>query len=88
MPLVAVIFLVAGLAASIACGLRGKKLAGFFRDGAVSLVPAVALILMASSVRYTLEQAHILDTVLTRPPSLPSTCQKGRRRCFCMRWCW
>ena len=77
LPLVAVIFLVAGLAASIACGLRGKKMAGFFKDGAVSLVPAVALILMASSVRYTLEQAHILDAVLNAATSLPSTCQRG-----------
>ena len=36
----------------------------YFKDGAVSLLPAVLLILMAGSVRYTLTQAHILDTVL------------------------
>lgn len=82
LPLVAVIFLVAGLAASIACGLRGKKLAGFFRDGAVSLVPAVALILMASSVRYTLEQAHILDTVLNAATQLTQHMPKGATALF------
>ena len=72
----------AGLAASIACGLRGKKLAGFFRDGAVSLVPAVALILMASSVRYTLEQAHILDTVLNAATQLTQHMPKGATALF------
>ena len=82
LPLVALIFLAAGLCACVACGLRGKRLARFFKDGAVSLVPAVALILMASSVRYTLEQAHILDTVLYAATQLTQNMPKGATALF------
>ena len=45
-------------------------------------VPAVALILMASSVRYTLEQAHILDTVLNAATQLTQHMPKGATALF------
>ena len=48
----------------------------------MSLVPAVALILMASSVRYTLEQAHILDTVLNAATQLTQHMPKGATALF------
>ncbi len=64
MPLIALIFLAAGISSSLACGMKGRLLGRYFRDGAVSILPAVILILMASSVRYTMTEARILDTIL------------------------
>ena len=64
MIIVAVMFLVGGVAASLACGLKGRELGGAFRKGVISILPAVLLILMAGSIKYTLTEAKILDTVL------------------------
>ena len=61
---VAVMFLAAGIAAPLIAGMRGKSLASSFGSGVVSILPAVLMILMASSIRFTLEQAKILDTIL------------------------
>lgn len=64
MIIVAVMFLAAGICSTLACGMSGKQLGKFFLDGIVSILPAVLMILMASSIRYTLEEAKILDTIL------------------------
>lgn len=64
MPLIAVLFLTAGLAAVRACRMDWIQIGRLFRDGAVSLLPAILLILMAGSVKYTLLEAKILDTIL------------------------
>jgi uncharacterized ion transporter superfamily protein YfcC len=64
MIIVAVMFLVAGVVASIQYGLKGKKFFKSFYQGVISILPAVLMILMASSIRYILEQANVLDTIL------------------------
>ena len=64
MIIVAVMFLVGGIAAALACGMRGKELLRAFGKGMVTILPAVLLILMAGSIKYTLTEAKILDTVL------------------------
>lgn len=64
MPLTAVLFLTAGLCAVRACKMSWGQIGKYFKDGAVSLLPAILLILMAGSVRYTLTEAKILDTIL------------------------
>ena len=61
---VALMFLVAGIAAPSIAGLRGGDLGKTFLKGVTSIFPAVLMILMASSIRYTLEEAKILDTIL------------------------
>jgi len=66
MPMIALIFLTAGLLAVSACKMKASEIGRHFKDGAVSLLPAILLILMASSVRYTLTEARILDTILYR----------------------
>lgn len=40
------------------------KLLTFFWDGLSSVLPAILMILMASSIKYTLEEAKVLDTIL------------------------
>ena len=61
---VALMFLLAGLIAPSLAGLKGKALGKTFLSGVTSILPAVLMILMASSIRYTLEEAKILDTIL------------------------
>jgi uncharacterized ion transporter superfamily protein YfcC len=64
MIIVAVMFLAAGISSSLVSGMSGKDLGKSFWDGLVSIFPAVIMILMAASIRYTLEEACVLDTML------------------------
>lgn len=61
MIIVAVMFLVAGIAAPALCNMKGKALASCFGAGSASICPAI---LMASSIKYTMVEANVLDTVL------------------------
>jgi len=70
MVIVAVMFLAAGISASLLCGMGGKAMGKQFREGVVSIFPAVLMILMASSIRYTLEEAQVLDTILYKAVTL------------------
>lgn len=63
MIIVAVTFLAAGLIATIASG-RGAGIGKTFLNGVTSVLPAVLMILMANSIKYTLEEGNILDTIL------------------------
>jgi len=64
MIIVAVMFLVAGIASTLLCGMTGRQLFAGFWQGIISIFPAVIMILMASSIKYTLEEAKVLDTIL------------------------
>jgi len=70
MVIVAVTFLAAGIAAVRAAGMPWKELGSLFISGLVSIFPAVFMILMASSIKYTMEEARILDTILHSALSL------------------
>ena len=76
MIIVAVMFLVAGIVSTLVSGMKTKYLLVTFKDGVISILPAVAMILMASSIKYTMEQAHILDTILNSAVSLAGTMPK------------
>ena len=64
MIIVAVMFLVAGIASVLLCGKSLRWLGVSFWNGLVSVLPAVLMILMANSIKYTLVEADILDTIL------------------------
>ncbi|MBQ4050647.1 MAG: hypothetical protein IJD13_03385, partial [Oscillospiraceae bacterium] len=70
MIIVAVTFLAAGLTAIPLSGMPWKQLGSTFLDGVVSILPAVLMILMASSIKYTLEEAFVLDTILYKAVGL------------------
>ena len=70
MIIVAVMFLLAGLLSTALCGMSGKTMGKTFADGVVTILPAVLMILMASSICYTLEEAKVLDTILYQAVSL------------------
>lgn len=64
MPVVGVVFLVAGTITALVSGMKlGKYLSSFFK-GVLNVLPAVLLLLMASSVKYVLTESKTLDTLL------------------------
>ncbi|MBR5191651.1 MAG: YfcC family protein [Clostridia bacterium] len=64
MIIVALMFLVAGISSIVVAGMSAKDLGKNFANGIVTIVPAVFMILMASSIKYTLTEGKILDTIL------------------------
>ena len=70
MIIVAVMFLLAGILSAVLCGMTGRELGHTFLEGIVTILPAVLMILMASSISYTLEEAKVLDTILYQTVSL------------------
>lgn len=64
MIIVAVMFLVAGMLAVLVSGVKAADLGRTFLNGLTSVLPAVLMILMANSIKYTMTEAHILDTIL------------------------
>jgi len=76
MIIVAVMFLAAGIVSTLVSGMSGKTLGSTFLSGVVSILPAVVMILMASSIKYTLEEAKVLDTILHGAVTLAGTMPK------------
>ena len=64
MVIVALTFLVAGITSVIVAGMDVESLGKHFWNGVASILPAVLMILMASSIKYTLTEGNILDTLL------------------------
>ncbi len=64
MIIVAVMFLVAGISSTLLAKLGASELLKSAFSGIVEMLPAVLMILMASSIKYTLEEAQILDRIL------------------------
>ena len=64
MVIVAVMFLIAGITAALVSGMKGKDLGKYFGKGVVGILPAVLMLLLASSIKYILTEAKILDTIL------------------------
>ena len=74
MIIVAVTFLTAGICSCTVCGMANKFKT--FLSGLVAILPAVLMILMASSIRYTLEEAKVLDSLLHGAVGLAQTMPK------------
>lgn len=64
MVIVAVMFLIAGIVSVCVAGMKARKLGETFWHGLLSVLPAVLMILMANSIKYTLEEGRILDSIL------------------------
>ncbi|MDY3079926.1 MAG: hypothetical protein SOR56_06965 [Oscillospiraceae bacterium] len=76
MVIVAVMFLAAGITAVLVSGMTISELGRSFGKGVVSIFPAVIMILMAASIKYTLEEGHILDTILNGAVGVAATMPK------------
>jgi len=76
MIIVAVMFLAAGVTAALLSGMTLKRLISTFLNGVVSILPAVLMILLASSIKFIMVEASILDTVLYGAVNLAKTMPK------------
>lgn len=72
MIIVAVTFLAAGLISSKMSG-RGGNLLLTFWNGVTTIFPAVFMILMANSIKYTLVEGNVLDVILQGAISIAET---------------
>ena len=77
MIIVAVMFLAAGITSTLASGMSAKQLGKDFVQGVTAILPAVLMILMASSIKYCMEEARILDTILHTAIGLMDTMPRG-----------
>ena len=77
MPLIAVIFLVAGTISSLVSGMSLRAYLKSFGKGMLNILPAVLLILMANSIRYTMVESKILDTILYQTVQLTQNASSG-----------
>ncbi len=64
MIIVALMFLVAGIASVLLAGMPLQELGRTFINGIIAIAPSILMILMASSIKYTMEESKILDTIL------------------------
>lgn len=72
MPLVGILFFIAGIGSGLLAGLKGKNLTQAMLDGLSGIAPAIPLILMAASIKFIVAQGGIIDTILYQI-SLPLT---------------
>ncbi|MBR2860302.1 MAG: YfcC family protein [Clostridia bacterium] len=63
-PILAASFLISGLIAGKLVCKDFKKVLGFFFSGAASMLPAVVMIALASSVKLVMVESNIIDTVM------------------------
>lgn len=61
---VSLMFLIAGIVSCRTAGMSRKELGKYFVSGLVSMLPAVLMILMASSIKYTLQTAGVLEVLI------------------------
>ncbi len=64
MVVIVLMFLVAGIPACFLSGMKAKDFFKSFGKGVLGVLPAIVMILMASSVKYILTEAKILDSIL------------------------
>jgi len=64
LPLVGLLFLLAGLGAGLMAGAGGRTVFKSLREGASGIAPGILLILMAASVKHIAAQGGIMDTIL------------------------
>lgn len=64
MIIVALMFLAAGVSSLLISGMSFRDLGKYFVKGIAAISPSIIMILMASSIKYTMTEAKILDTIL------------------------
>jgi len=69
-PLLALVFLAAGLGAGHFAGLRGVPLAKVFFGGMLNILPGLLLIVMAMAVPHIMTRGKVMDTILYRAGEL------------------
>ena len=76
MIIVALMFLVGGIVAVLLSGMSLKELGKTFGKGITAIAPSILMILMASSIKYTMVEGKILDSLLYSAQQMASTMPK------------
>ncbi len=66
LPLVGLLFLIAGIGAGWVSGAKGKMILRTVGHGMAGIAPAIPLILMAASVQHIVTRGLVIDTLLNR----------------------
>jgi uncharacterized ion transporter superfamily protein YfcC len=64
LPVVALLFLIAGIGAGFLAGSPGREVFKALWQGVLGIAPGIILILMAASVNYIVVQGGVMDTIL------------------------
>ncbi|MCH4890799.1 YfcC family protein [Acidaminobacter sp. JC074] len=64
LPIIALLFLVAGIGCGILSNMTVKETLNVFLKGAISMLPAVVLILLATGIKHIIQSGHVMDTIL------------------------
>ncbi len=64
LPIIALLFLVAGFGSGFMSKAENNQVFKMFRNGVLSILPGAILILFASSVKHIISQGMIIDTIL------------------------
>ncbi len=64
MVILSLTFLAAGVSSVLSSGMTPGQFGKSFVRGVIAIAPSIILILMASSIRYIMEEGHILDSIL------------------------
>jgi uncharacterized ion transporter superfamily protein YfcC len=64
MYVIVLMYLIAGLGASILSGMKGKVLLKNLGKGVIAILPAILMILVAASIKYILLEGEVLDTII------------------------
>lgn len=63
--IVALMFLIAGIVSIKLTKTSNKQLLNFMKEGVIDILPSAVLILMAASIKYTMEESGVLNNILT-----------------------
>ncbi len=77
MIIVALMFLSAGIASVLISGAGLRELGRTFLNGMIAIAPSILMILMASSIKYTMVEGKILDTLLFRAADMAGSMSKA-----------
>jgi uncharacterized ion transporter superfamily protein YfcC len=64
LPLVGLLFLIGGVAASWVAGIGGRAVLKAVWEGILGIAPAIPLILMAAAIKHIIAEGGIMDTIL------------------------
>lgn len=74
--IVALMFLIAGITSIKLAKTSNSDLGKYMLEGMVNVLPSVLLILMASSIKYTMEESGVLNTILNYIAGFASSMNK------------
>lgn len=74
--IIGLFFLIAGVTSTILSKTSGKKFFSNFLKGALDIAPSIILILMASSIKYIMEESGVINTVVDILINLTSSMSK------------